>query len=167
MMISRERPQLADPRSAHYPGFDIFVDMHIRLPHVRDRLTPQPPAAGVDGDGEKENAAVRRPRGKKPASFVGEDAPGKLQPASPFLSPPATGCSRSTTATPRTRTSYGSNTLFGRLDARIEDVSPAKSERAVAALLGVGLSPERTPKARTAARRLLLEEADEAEGDGL
>jgi hypothetical protein len=169
MMIPRERPPLADPRSAHYPGFDIFVDRHICLPHVRDRLTSQlPPAAGVDGDGEKENAPVRRPHEKKGASFVGEDAPGKLQLVSPFVSPSAAGRSRSTTTTtPRTRTSYGSDMLFGRLDALMGEVSPAKSERAVAALLEAGFSPERTPKARSAGRRLLLKEADEAEGDEL
>lgn len=149
-MIPRELPQALDPRSVHHPGFDVHVDTHIPLPHVHDRLRLLPlPDADVEmAELEKENTPLRVRRSKK-AGILELDA------LSGALPSPRKG------GMPRFRVRAGTDVRFSTFAAVMEEVDALPGTRDAA------LSPARTPKDRKAARQMLEEEVDEADGEEL
>ncbi|KAH9977844.1 hypothetical protein BGW80DRAFT_1284459 [Lactifluus volemus] len=59
IMVPREVLPSPDRRSAHYPGFDVHVDMHIALPCTRSKARAKEEAARVQEGGEAAKENVR------------------------------------------------------------------------------------------------------------
>ncbi|KAL0949315.1 hypothetical protein HGRIS_009391 [Hohenbuehelia grisea] len=60
LMVPREMPPPPDPQSVHYPGFDVYVDTHLSLPHARDAPREADSARQPDAEWYKENMPPRR-----------------------------------------------------------------------------------------------------------
>ena len=164
--IPRELPPALDPQSAHHPGFDVHIDTHIPLPHVRDRLAASLASPAGDADArerEKENAAVRQRRVKKATTAPAGELPTL---GGALISPRAADAARAKdgrarSATPRARMPVGDSVRFGTFATIMEEVGT------IPGTSGAALSPARTPRERRAARRTLEDEVDEADGEDL
>ncbi|TFK55531.1 hypothetical protein OE88DRAFT_1651895 [Heliocybe sulcata] len=52
--VARDLPPSPDRESEHYPGFDIFRDPCVYVPHPSECTAPRPPSPPVSGDEEQE-----------------------------------------------------------------------------------------------------------------
>ncbi|KZT29286.1 hypothetical protein NEOLEDRAFT_1127967 [Neolentinus lepideus HHB14362 ss-1] len=179
MLAPRELPPSPDRTSEHYPGFDIFRDPYIYVPHVSDRA-PSPPPDEDDGKENKPPVEMIIPlpqsKMKKAATVPGSPLKQSITVMSPGAKKRMMEAGRkyqSMPVSPMKALHMESTAKDFQVDSGTNDATPIarRGRRSASPMrLGAGLdvpmraTPVRTPKEKKTARRMMEEEGDQPEG---